>query len=54
MRGISGMNSLRKTCKNYLFSPGEQDRNEPEILASILDEFILQLSDTHGKTTYTI
>lgn len=34
----------------YFFSPGEQNGNEPEILASILDEFILELSHTHTDT----
>lgn len=29
--------------KSYLSSPGEHDGNEPEILASILNELILEL-----------
>lgn len=32
-----------------LFSPGEHDGNEPEILASILDELILELNGTQKK-----
>lgn len=37
--------------KNYLSSPGEHDGNEPEILASILDELILELHDAQKKKT---
>lgn len=35
--------------KTYLSGPGEHDGNEPEILASILDELILELHDTQEK-----
>lgn len=34
----------------HLFSPGEHDGNEPEILAAVLDELILKLHQTHTHT----
>lgn len=36
--------------KTYIFSPGEHDGNEPEILATVLDELILELQGTQDKT----
>lgn len=41
----------RSSTKTHLFSPGEHDGNEPEILAAILDELTLELHGTQSKGT---
>lgn len=47
------MHSPVREHRTNLFSPGEHNRNEPEILASILDELILELNGTNRKIIIT-
>jgi len=37
----------------YLISSREQNGDEPEIFASVLDEFILELGDRYKKISHT-
>lgn len=43
------MSPTYATAAAYLLCPGEHDGNEPEILAAVLDELILELCGTRGK-----
>lgn len=44
-----GVSPTYEAAATYLFRPGEHDGNEPEILAAVLDELILELRGTKGR-----
>lgn len=44
-----GVSPTYGTAATYLLRPGEHDGNEPEILAAVLDELILELRGTKGR-----